>query len=191
MIRTTSRPASIRFLLLALGGAAFLGACASSDTNGGQSGGAGADAAQADDALGDSPSDAPAEARGDARDSGAVDDAGDSARDADDGAVGDAPEGDASDSSGTFACGAERCGPSFQFCHRATSPGTCPAPRDGGPCPAGCPGCGPLPLTCDPMPADCFAFPSCECITSKTCGSARGGDCTEVDGGYTVGCRGV
>lgn len=95
------------------------------------------------------------------------------------------------DSAGTmFACGASTCSSKFQFCHRATSPGICPTP-DSGVCPAGCPGCGPLPTTCESLPSDCFAYPSCPCIVTKVCGSSLAGTCTETDGGYTVGCNGV
>lgn len=95
------------------------------------------------------------------------------------------------ESGGTlFACGSSSCSTSFQYCHRATGPGACPAP-DSGICPAGCPGCPALSLACDTLPTKCWAKPSCACILVEVCGSASAGDCTEKDGGFTVGCRGA
>ncbi len=90
----------------------------------------------------------------------------------------------------TFPCGAERCGGSLQFCRRATAPGICPA-IDSGICPAGCPGCAPLSLTCENLPTKCWAKPSCSCILVEVCGSVAAGDCVEKDGGFVAGCRGV
>lgn len=89
----------------------------------------------------------------------------------------------------TFPCGSDMCG-SLEYCKRAMSPGICPA-VDAGFCPAGCPGCPVLPVTCETMPMKCWAKPSCGCILVEACGSAAAGDCTEKDGGFTVGCRGV
>lgn len=90
----------------------------------------------------------------------------------------------------TFACGAEMCGSSLQFCRRATSPGICPS-IDAGVCPAGCPGCPELSLRCENLPTKCWAKPSCSCILVEVCGSAAAGDCVEKDGGFVAGCRGV
>jgi hypothetical protein len=90
----------------------------------------------------------------------------------------------------TFACGSMMCGTSLQFCRRATGPGTCPTP-DSGLCPAGCPGCAPLSMTCETLPMKCWAKPSCNCILGEICGSPANGDCTEKDGGFTAGCRGA
>lgn len=90
----------------------------------------------------------------------------------------------------TFSCGTETCGASLQFCRRATSPGICPS-IDAGICPAGCPGCPPLTMSCENLPTKCWAKPSCSCILVEVCGSAAAGDCTEKDSGFTVGCRGV
>jgi hypothetical protein len=95
------------------------------------------------------------------------------------------------ESGGTlFPCGGSTCSSSFQYCHRATSPGICPS-IDAGICPAGCPGCPPLSTACDTMPSKCWAKPSCACLLVEVCGSASAGDCVEKDGGFTVGCRGV
>ncbi|MGZ3424391.1 MAG: hypothetical protein ACXVEF_29785 [Polyangiales bacterium] len=92
------------------------------------------------------------------------------------------------DSSSTmFACGTETCSSKFQFCHKDTSPGTCPAP-DSGLCPAGCPGCAALGLHCQALPSKCFAAPSCMCLVGEVCGFS--GSCDEM-GGFTVGCKGI
>lgn len=92
------------------------------------------------------------------------------------------------DSSSTmFACGTETCSSKFQFCHKATSPGTCPAP-DSGLCPPGCPGCPTLGFHCESLPSKCFAAPSCMCLVGEVCGFS--GMCDEM-GGFTVGCTGI
>lgn len=105
--------------------------------------------------------------------------------------TGPLPDFGVGESGGTlFPCGTTTCSSSFQYCHRATSPGICPV-VDSGVCPAGCPGCPALPVNCDTMPTKCWAKPSCACLLVEVCGSAIAGDCTEKDGGFTVGCKGV
>ncbi len=89
-----------------------------------------------------------------------------------------------------FACGSVTCSSSFQYCSRARAPGICPK-IDSGVCPAGCPGCPPLPLTCETMPAKCWAKPSCACLLVEVCGSSTAGSCTEAGGGFTVSCMGA
>lgn len=90
-----------------------------------------------------------------------------------------------------FSCGTATCSSSFQYCSKARAPGICPKP-DSGVCPAGCPGCPPLPLTCETMPAKCWAKASCACLLVEVCGSATAGTCTEATGGgFTVACMGV
>ena len=73
------------------------------------------------------------------------------------------------DSAGTFECGAERCGATFQFCQIDTAPGTG--------------------RHCVALPVSCFAFPSCPCVTTKTCGAETKGTCTDVSGAITVQCK--
>ena len=73
------------------------------------------------------------------------------------------------DAAGTFECGTERCGATFQFCQIDTAPGTG--------------------RHCVPLPAACFAFPACACVTTKTCGSEAKGTCTDVSGAITVQCK--
>ena len=73
------------------------------------------------------------------------------------------------DAAGTFECGTERCGATFQFCQIDTAPGTG--------------------RHCVALPVSCFAFPSCPCVTTKTCGSEAKGTCTDVSGAITVQCK--
>jgi hypothetical protein len=73
------------------------------------------------------------------------------------------------DAAGTFECGAERCGATFQFCQIDTAPGTG--------------------RHCVALPVSCFAFPSCPCVTTKTCGAETKGTCTDVSGAITVQCK--
>lgn len=89
-----------------------------------------------------------------------------------------------------FPCGSATCSSTLQFCRRATSPGICPTP-DSGVCPAGCPGCPPLGVSCETMPTKCWAKASCACILVEVCGSSSAGTCEEKDGGFTVGCMGA
>jgi hypothetical protein len=73
------------------------------------------------------------------------------------------------DAVGTFACGAERCGATFQFCQIDAAPGTG--------------------RHCVALPAACFAFPSCPCVTTKICGAEPKGTCTDDGGAITLQCK--
>jgi hypothetical protein len=44
-------------------------------------------------------------------------------------------------------------------------------------------------MHCVALPAACFAFPACPCVTAKTCGSEAMGTCTDVSGAITVQCK--
>ena len=96
---------------------------------------------------------------------------------------------------GLFPCGTEMCAPKFQYCHVDTAPGACTVAPDAGPdadsgfCTPGCPGCPPPARKCEAIPSDCFAFPSCPCITGKVC--AGGTSTCSDDGGITLGCNGL
>ncbi len=99
-------------------------------------------------------------------------------------------DGDQRDVGGTFACGMTTCSKSLQYCRTQTGPGTCPN-IDAGICPAGCPGCPALAVSCDTLPMKCWSTPSCSCILVEVCGSATAGTCTEKDGGFSAGCHGI
>ena len=86
-----------------------------------------------------------------------------------------------------FACGEISC-EGTQICLHSTGPGACPTDPDSGVCPAGCPGCDPLPPpTCEAMPAACTATPTCECVLEEVC--SWSGSCDPESAGLEVSCH--